>query len=146
MTNKGQYVIEYLFGDHSDRCMKFIDYSNILIQKWNDDACLMRELRLFIDNNNLVAISQQDCTKSYKFIELAIVENSNIVYDNCELLWKTIKKNVAYSYCILDVYIDDDLDVHLIEINPTHSWTGAGSSLFEWNNDKPINKQFRLLV
>ena len=114
--------------------MKFINYSNIFIQKWNDDIILDKELRIFIKNKEIIGISQQDCSKSHIFLNCT--SNNYIeICNNCNKLWSLIKDKLFYTNCILDVYIDDNLDIHLIEINPTHSWTGAGSALFEWIND-----------
>jgi hypothetical protein len=143
-NSKGIDVIKYLFSNKNDRCMKFINYSNIFIQKWNDNITLDRELRIFIKNKEIIAISQQDCSKSYVFLN-CLSYNYKEICNNCNKLWLSIKEKIFYTNCILDVYIDDNLDIHLIEINPTHSWTGAGSALFEWNNDPPNNYEFRLI-
>jgi hypothetical protein len=131
-------VIKYLFGDKNDRCMKFIKHSNILIKKWNDKISLDRELRVFI-NNDRINISQQDPSQEHYFLSYTLSNNHGEIYEKCSELWKSIKDKVFYTVCILDVYVDDELDVHLIEINPSHSWTGAGSALFTWkelNNEK----------
>lgn len=144
MYSKGDDVIKYLFENTNDRCMKFIDYSNIIIQPWNDNISLDRELRIFIKDKEIIAISQQDSSKQYIFFNF-ISEYYQTICDNCDKLWESIKDKVFYTNCILDVYIDDDLDIHLIEINPSHSWTGAGSALFEWIKDPPNNYEFRIL-
>ncbi len=144
MNSKGIDVIKYLFENTNDRCMKFIDYSNIIIQPWNNDISLDRELRIFIKDKLIVAISQQDSSKQYVFFSF-IKEYYETICNNCDKLWESIKDKLFYTNCILDVYIDDNFDIHLIEINPTHSWTGAGSALFEWIKDYPCNNEFRLL-
>ena len=145
MNNKGSDIIKYLFEDPNDRCIKFIDYTKgVMIQSWNDEISLDRELRIFIKNKSIVAISQQDCSKQYIFFSF-IKDYYIDICDNCDKLWMSIKDKLFYTNCILDVYIDDNFDVHLIEINPTHSWTGAKSALFEWILDPPDNYEFRIL-
>ncbi len=146
-NNKQFYddVIEYLYSCENSRCYKYKHISDIFIQNWIDEIDISRELRVFVRNKKICAISQQDKVE-HVFMQYIANDHVNI-YDKCDSLLKYVLEHsdIEYTSCILDIYIDNDMEPHLIEVNPSHVWTGAGCALFNWITDIPNNREFRIV-
>lgn len=119
----------------------------LILMPWNNNIEPKWEFRIFVVNNKLVAVSQQNSkdlytytSKELKKIEFAL---NNIKFIN----------NGLYNTYVGDVYVDIDNNVcRLIELNPFGASSGAGAALFNWIVDydllhgkKDCNPEFRYL-
>lgn len=137
----------------SKNCIKQLetrrkDEHYIFMRKWNDNVKKENEIRVFIDNGEISGISQQYIHEVYPFMSI-LGYSPQLVYDSVQNLWNSIKDRVEYSTCVLDAYIEygDDIECKLIEINGYGRWGPAGSSLYRWTDDDPINRlEFRIRV
>lgn len=105
--------------------------SVMFLTPWNYEINDKNEFRVFINNRFITSISQQKC---YKYVGLTNVKVRKYT-ESIISLYNKIKKNIMYKSCVLDVWVDQNLIAHLIEINPGEMWSSSGSSLFHWEND-----------
>jgi hypothetical protein len=106
-----------------------------------------RELRLFITKGQLLAISQRDTTQSFAFMNTVVAKNYAQIWLNCQSFWKRLQAaGLFFPACLVDVIIDDFLIPRLVEISPSHAWTGACSCLFDWEVDPPQYQQIRIVI
>ena len=93
-----------------------------------------RELRCFIFEKKLVAITNQFCYGDEKWIfngrELEIVYKINKFVND---LWLTYPD--LYDAAVIDLELHDDLNPILIEFNPYYSKGSTSAILFSWNED-----------
>jgi D123 len=114
---------------------------------FNNDIEARYEFRIFVVNNKLTAISQQNRYDLHQFStkELKVIEYS---LNNISFLDKC-----PYKTYVGDVYVNIATKTcHLIELNPFGAHSGAGAALFNWidyfeilhglNNSEP---EFRYL-
>lgn len=99
---------------------------------WNDQIKPRNEFRIFIHNRRVTGISQQKWFECYGFSETYIktVAESMIKFYN-----EKLKNKLPYKNVTLDVWIDDQMQTHLIECNSFGIFSPAGSSLFHWKRD-----------
>ena len=120
--------------------------SYLILMPWNENIDDRYEFRIFVVNNKLTAISQQNARKLYNYSceELDIIEYAlnNISFIN----------KVPYGTYVGDVYVNIETKVcHLIELNPYGAHSGAGAALFNWIDDFDMlhglsdNLEFRYL-
>jgi hypothetical protein len=100
-TKEDNDIVKYLYSDK--RCRAII--GNILIQKWKPEINGSNELRIFIENNKVKCISQQDLSKCYNNLTYFLRNNYKELMHKTKLLWSKIRKYVSYNNCVLDVYI-----------------------------------------
>lgn len=115
-----------LFVDQEFKRMNKESY--LILMPWNSVIEPRYEFRIFVVNNKLVAVSQQNSKELYAYsskelkrIEKALGNISFIV-------------NGLYDTYVGDVYVDGDV-CKLIEINPFGASSGAGAALFNWVTD-----------
>lgn len=108
----------------------------LLLQPYNDAINSTNEYRVIVTGGKVVAISQQ---KFYNGEQLAHTDHERVV-SNIVRWWDQEKHSFGYktSDVVADVYVDGDLNVHLIECNPGGPWTHTGSALFHWIEDRLI--------
>lgn len=104
--------------------------SFIILIPWNDQIESKYEFRIFVVDNRLVAVSQQNSKELYNYSqkELKIIQHAlnNITFIN----------NGLYNTYVGDVYVDIINGIcKLIEINPFGASSGAGAALFHWIDD-----------
>jgi hypothetical protein len=87
------------------------------------------EYRVFVINNKIKAISQQQCYTRYGYRD---------IIDQMKTIIKWFNNiNFKYEYATLDVLVVKD-ECLLLEINPPGDWGSSGSSLFHWIDDSNI--------
>jgi hypothetical protein len=104
--------------------------ASILLTPWRYEIDSRNDFRVIVYNCHIVGISQQKC---YKYVGLT----SSIVKTAAEsiiTLYNKIKKNLHYHTCVLDVWVDN-VEAHLIGVNPGDLWASSGSALFNWVKD-----------
>lgn len=85
-----------------------------------------RELRCFVYDNKLVAITNQQ-QWVFKGYELTLIYNINKFIDN---LWKN---NKLYYAAVVDIELDMELNPILIEFNPYGIKGSTSAVSFDWN-------------
>ena len=126
--------------DNKNRC---IEPLTIYLLKWQKFD-KYKEYRIFICNNSITAISQQNIYEVNEFLDafteeerIQIIEmHTQIIYDSFET---NIKKKIIHTsnYCIDAVILEND-SLYFIEINSFGKEYAAGSALFHWLNDEDI--------
>jgi hypothetical protein len=102
-----------------------------------------KEYRIFVHNNRITAISQQNLHVVNEFLtafpeeedlKKIIKKHVQIVQDSFQ---KTIKKKITHTsnYCMDAVILEDD-SLYFIEINSFGKEYAAGSALFHWLIDE----------
>ena len=107
--------------------------SYLIAMQWNENIDTRYEFRIFVVNNKLVAISQQNKYELYQYssIELDIIEHA---LNNISFL-----DSGPYPTYVGDVYVDMETKICcLIEFNPFGVFSGAGAALFNWRDDYDI--------
>lgn len=116
----------------------YTDDIEIYLFKWNEKITEdgLREFRVFVYNNNITCISQQNLYTANTLLqnnpELIKVYVDAIV----EYHKKHIQNKLGYDSYSLDMSIIDELDVYFIEINCFGKEYAAGSALFHWIDDE----------
>lgn len=107
-----------------------LEYKNVDINK---------EFRVFVKNNKITAISQQNIyTKSIFIISKTFYEKYNLVSDLVKYFELNIKnKLIQYNDYVMDIALIED-DFYFIEINPFGTEYSSGSALFNWIKDYEI--------
>ena len=98
---------------------------------WNENINLSNEFRIFVLDGKIRAISQQ---KWYVYAGLTRERITNITSDLFAGTMKIVDR-LPYLDLSLDVWIDDNKEVHLIEVNPGGRWCCSASMLFNWTDD-----------
>jgi len=127
-----------------------LEYKNVDINK---------EFRVFVKNNKITAISQQNIyTKSIFIISKTYYEKYNLVLDLINYFELNIKnKLIQFNDYVMDIALIDDVsndfynNFYFIEINPFGAKYSSGSALFNWiTDDNIINNsnyiEFRYVV
>lgn len=99
-----------------------------------------RELRVFVHSGTITCISQYNCYNpntpfNSMFDGELILIIKNIV-EKINNLLPELKKSFKTDNFICDVYIDEELNVKIVEFNPFGYWLCSGSALFHWIRDK----------
>ena len=103
----------------------------IAVMPWNENINLSNEFRIFVLDGKIRAISQQ---KWYVYAGLTRERITNITSDLFAGTMKIVDK-LPYLDSSLDVWIDNNKEVHLIEVNPGGQWCCSASMLFNWTDD-----------
>lgn len=103
-----------------------------------------KEYRIFVHNNRITAISQQNLYELNAFLAQFTDEERHIVIEKhmkiiLKSFEKTIKNKITHTsnYCMDAVILEDD-SLYFIEINSFGKEYAAGSSLFHWLNDEEL--------
>ena len=105
----------------------------IILVPWNPLIDSRTEFRLFVVNRKLTCASPQKWWECHNYTsdELSIIENA--------LLKSSLYQDSPYDSFVADVYVDMDKQTcNLIEINCFGDHSGAGSSLFNWEEDHDL--------
>jgi hypothetical protein len=107
-----------------------LEYKNVDINK---------EFRVFVKNNNITAISQQNIyTKSIFIMSKTFYEKYNLVSDLVKYFELNIKnKLIQYNDYVMDIALIEN-DFYFIEINPFGAQYSSGSACFNWIKDDNI--------
>lgn len=123
---------------------------SILVTKWKDNIERCNEFRAFIDDGEVIGVSQQCIYEVYPIIKWLVIDCADF-YQKVQTLWNSIydKLDIKFKYkdAVLDLYVNGETgEPHLIEINAIGGWGPAGSALYDWENDPPDrnNKEVRL--
>ena len=123
------------FGHHAfDENSKTLNLYLIEYVKINMD----KEFRVFVVNNTITCISQQNIYKKNIYFENKDKDEINIFIKKLiEYFNNYIKdKLLDFENYIMDIcYLDDINDFYFIEINPFGSLYSSGSACFHWIND-----------
>lgn len=107
-----------------------LEYKNVDINK---------EFRVFVKNNKITAISQQNIyTKSIFIMSKNFYEKYYLVSDLIKYFELNIKnKLIHYNNYVMDIALIED-DFYFIEINPFGKEYSSGSACFNWIKDYEI--------
>ena len=107
---------------------------NIILIPWKN-CNQSRELRCFVYNKQLVAITNQfpNETWSFNHMEDYLISKINTFIND---LWSNNKD--LYNSCVVDIEIDKFMNIDLIEFNPYEKKGSTSAILFDWINDKDI--------
>lgn len=95
------------------------------------------EFRVFVYNNKITAISQQQLYQVYNILDINNKLNLIVDYFNSTISKKiNFMSSYIYDFAILEN--NDILEPYFIEINPFGKEYGSGSALFHWINDENI--------
>jgi hypothetical protein len=144
-STKHDYPIEEVFSGKSilnhllpsQRVHRNLDNGSILVQLWNDNMSMSKEFRVFIEKNKVIGITQQSIYNIYQECISIYGKCVNEMVDKAQHLWNSIKTKLEYEEATLDVWMNNDNEMELVEINTYGKWTGAGSGWFDWKNDFP---------
>lgn len=121
-----EFAIEYLYRIKTNKSL------SLIFMEWNDDIENSLEYRVFVHNKKVTGISQQKFIKFKDLNDNMVKQHSNTI---TEYINKKICPNMKYQSAVLDIWIDEKGECHLIEINPWGEFSGTSSSLFNWIND-----------
>ena len=130
-----------------DRCLRYNRMWEIAVcfVRWETRIREDNEFRVFVSDRQVTAVAQQ---KWYKRLAFRHDLNAMVqsIISGCAT-WQT-SGLVPYDSVMLDVWIDDNLEAHLIECNPWGPAFSSGSSLFHWIGDAPLihNKENKVYV
>jgi len=143
-------VIEHIFGGITAiRELKNHDDMGLFFKKWKPNIGGENEFRAFVEDGNIIGISQQFIYEIYTLMKYHI-RNRQEIYQAIQTEWNRIYQLLddkhKYKEAVIDFYIDSDdsddsdsikIKVRIIEINSIGKWGPAGSSLFKWIDDPP---------
>lgn len=127
---------------NSPRCLESIKFMKkigikplLCIRKWIDDIDDGFELRLFLWNYRLVAISKNDD----KFEEISDILSIENIEKICIHFVKSINHYIPSPDCVMDVFINKNtLKITLIEFNSYGYWGQSDAAYFDWYSDANI--------
>eukprot|EP01112_Ceratiomyxa_fruticulosa_P014097 TRINITY_DN4013_c0_g4_i1.p1 TRINITY_DN4013_c0_g4~~TRINITY_DN4013_c0_g4_i1.p1 ORF type:complete len:299 (-),score=68.43 TRINITY_DN4013_c0_g4_i1:139-1035(-) len=126
----------------SERAFKALTDGNttIYLCKFDPQWVTERELRVFISKGKITAISQYNAFSRGLLSNFTQAENATIVRNIVELieekLFPTLLEQFGTPSFVADIYVEESLDVRVIEFNSFGYWLAAGSALFHWLKDK----------
>ena len=105
-----------------------------MLRPWNYDVSDDNEIRVFIQDRRIRAVSQQCIYKSSPVLGMIMSSDPESLYQTIEKKWSEIQQCTKYEDAVLDMYVTPAGDVELIEVNcGGNGWGPAGSSLFTWS-------------
>ncbi len=127
---------------HLQRCKLFRsrEYSRdkpswLILIPWNDTIDARNEFRIFVVDGVLCAASPQYWWETHNYSEDELDTIQSVLAD---MVHYQFIDNLPFRTFIADVYIDiANQKMNIIELNPFGAHSGAGSSLFNWENDYP---------
>lgn len=139
------------YGHHSFD--KNDDIINIYLLEYKN-VDINKEFRVFVKNNRITAISQQNIyTKSLFIISKSEKEQTIFIQDLLNYFELNIKnKLIEFNDYVMDIAFLDNNEFYFIEINPFGKSYSSGSACFNWiNDDKVINNndnylEFRYVI
>ncbi|KAK9787740.1 hypothetical protein WJX73_006340 [Symbiochloris irregularis] len=110
-------------------------YITAFDHSWDPD----REVRAFICDQRLTAVSQYNCYVRDTPIGLLSDKELSLVVSHISdalspLLSLLVQRFETDSF-VADIYVEPDLTVRIIEFNPFGHWLPSGSALFHWLED-----------
>jgi hypothetical protein len=114
----------------------------LLIRPWLSDVNNDNEIRVFIQDGRIKAISQQYLYSPSPVLGMIFRYSAADILDQIREWWySTEVQQLGYQDAVLDMYITPDSKVELIEINcGGNGWGPAGSSLFTWAEINSVPK------
>jgi hypothetical protein len=116
----------------------------LFIRPWQPDVNNDNEIRVFIQDGRIKAVSQQYHYASSPVLGMLFRYSAADILDQIQEWWQRPEvQQLGYLDAVLDMYITPDSQVELIEINcGGNGWGPAGSSLFTWSeiNSIPAGK------
>jgi len=112
----------------------------LIIQRWAPDIELKREIRTFICEGRVTAISQDIWWEKMGWREWY----SEGFVQSITALWDSVKDFVPFKTCTMDVLVSSpegartSWDSKFIEFNSFGAHLNTGSDLFHWVNDADI--------
>lgn len=111
----------------------------LLLRPWNTEVNNDNEIRVFIQDSNIKAVSQQYIYASSPVLGMMFQYNGADILDKITGIWQQIQTHTKYTDAVLDMFITGDGEVELIEVNcGGNGWGPAGSSLFKWHEINAI--------
>lgn len=107
----------------------------LFIRPWQPDVNNDNEIRVFIQDGHIKAVSQQYLYASSPVLGMLFRYSAADILDQIQEWWlRPEVQQLGYLDAVLDMYITPDSRVELIEINcGGNGWGPAGSSLFTWS-------------
>ena len=116
----------------------------LFIRPWQSDVNNDNEIRVFIQDGQIKAVSQQYLYASSPVLGMIFRYSAADILDQIQEWWQRPEvQQLGYLDAVLDMYITPDSRVELVEINCGGTgWGPAGSSLFTWSeiNSIPAGK------
>lgn len=116
---------------HNDTTIYFCKFD----PKWDSE----RELRVFIYNGKVTAISQYSC---YHVVDIfanmkdnGLTTITNNITNIINILLPQLILSFNTNSFVCDVYVNHDSSIKIIEFNSFGYWLASGSGLFDWKND-----------
>ena len=112
----------------------------LFIRPWQHEVNNDNEIRVFIQDGQIKAVSQQYLYSSSPVIGMIFRYSAADILDQIREWWQRPEvQQLGYHDAVLDMYITPDSRVELIEINcGGNGWGPAGSSLFTWSEINSI--------
>lgn len=118
-----------------------------------------KEFRLFVHNDKLTGVSQQNIYKVNKWLNDKNTDTNALInkikkyyYEDFIVKWLKTKSSKLTKNFTMDIVILENNEVHFIEANPFGPEYAAGSSLFHWlksgalyNDDDIIEFRYTIL-
>ena len=113
----------------------------LFLRPWNTEVNNDNEIRVFIQDGHIKAVSQQYIYSSSPVLGMMFRYNAADILDKITATWSDITSVTNYKDAVLDMFITGDGEVELIEINcGGNGWGPAGSSLFQWHEINAIQE------
>ena len=112
----------------------------LFIRPWQPEVNNDNEIRVFIQDGQIKAVSQQYLYSSSPVLGMIFRYSAADILDQIREWWAQPEvQQLAYQDAVLDMYITGEGQVELIEINcGGNGWGPAGSSLFTWSEINSI--------
>lgn len=111
----------------------------LFLRPWNTEVNNDNEIRVFIQNGYIKAVSQQYIYESSPVLGTMFQYNAFGILEKITDVWQQIQSCTSYKDAVLDMFITCEGDVKLIEVNCGGTgWGPAGSSLFQWTEINAI--------
>jgi hypothetical protein len=121
---------------------------NIYLLEYKD-VDINKEFRVFVKNNNIIGVSQQNIyTKSLFIINKTDEEKCILIQNLIKYFESNIKDKLSiFNDYVMDIVYLDYLDTfYFIEINPYGKHYSSGSALFNWNIEFNNEVEFRYVI
>lgn len=139
ITN-GEEALNYLLSSPTIQGVLSRNESvELFLRPWNTEVNNDNEIRVFIQDGTIKAVSQQYIYASSPVLGMIFRHNAADILAKITTKWLAITTITQYKDAVLDMFITGDGEVKLIEINcGGNGWGPAGSSLFQWREINAI--------